>query len=236
MDRKNRTTELKPRKSAVLAAAPQQFNVRIEKDGFRTRENAPMASDNYGYEGRLIGYARVSTSARSIEYQLDALTAAQCHTIYRDHGISGAKSIRPGLAEMLSDLREGDTVVVFKLDRLGRSVSHLSDLLNTFRADGIEFWSITEGIRTATSGGKLIFHLLSALAEYNRELITENTKAGLESAKARGKRLGRPSKLSLEDIELAALRIQNGETKSATSKRLGVSRATLDRGLQRISL
>ena len=114
--------------------------------------------------GRKIGYARVSTKDQRLRMQRDGLNAAGCDLIFEDHGVSGKESSRSGLDTMLAELRAGDTVVVFKLDRLGRSVLHLADLLVRFQKDGIHFCSLSEGINTTTPGGKLVYHLFSALA------------------------------------------------------------------------
>ncbi|MGD1888364.1 MAG: recombinase family protein [Cohaesibacteraceae bacterium] len=142
--------------------------------------------------GRRIGYARVSTKDQKLRMQLASLNAVDCEKIFKDPGVSGAKANRPGLDDMLAELQPGDTVIVFKLDRLGRSVLHLSDLLVRFRDQDIGFVSIAEGINTTTPGGKLVYHLFSAFAEFQRDIIVENTIAGLEAARKRGKRLGRP--------------------------------------------
>ncbi|OSQ47218.1 invertase, partial [Thalassospira alkalitolerans] len=142
--------------------------------------------------GRKIGYARVSTKDQKLRMQRDALEAAGCDATFEDHGVSGAKGSRPGLDAMLEGLSSGDSVVVFKLDRLGRSVLHLADLLVRFEHEGVHFVSLSEGINTTTPGGKLVFHIFSAMAEFQREIIIENTCAGIDAAKQRGVTLGRP--------------------------------------------
>ena len=147
-------------------------------------------------QGRKFGYARVSTKDQKLRMQIDALNSIGCARVFRDHGISGAKGSRPGLDKMLSRLARGDTVVVFKLDRLGRSVLHLSDLLVKFQNEGIHFCSLSEGINTTTAGGKLVYHIFSAMAEFQRDVISENTVAGIEAARKRGKQIGRPSQLT----------------------------------------
>lgn len=151
-------------------------------------------------KGRKIGYARVSTKDQKLRMQLDGLDAVGCDMIFKDHGISGAKAKRPGLNKMLQVLRPSDTVVVFKLDRLGRSVLNLSDLLVRFQREGIDFCSISEGINTTNPSGKLVFHIFSAVAEFHRDLIIENTIAGIKAAKRRGQHLGRPYALNLDQI------------------------------------
>lgn len=146
-----------------------------------------------------IGYARVSTADQHLRMQEDALKSAGCEEIYSDV-ISGVKSQRPGLDKALSYLREGDTLVVWKLDRLGRSIQHLIQTVNALLDKKIGFKSLQENIDTATSGGKLIFHIFSALAEFERDLIQERTQAGLKAARVRGKMGGRPPLLDTRQI------------------------------------
>src|SRR6202045_102196 len=139
----------------------------------------------------LIGYARVSTSDQTLNLQKDALEHIGCSQIFTDT-ISGATTERHGLDAALSYVREGDTLVVWRLDRLGRSLKHLIETITTLNNRKIGFKSITENIDTTTSGGKLIFHIFGALAEFERDLIRERTNAGLEAARARGRLGGRP--------------------------------------------
>ena len=143
----------------------------------------------------LIGYARVSTNEQNLDLQRDALTKANCAQIFTDQ-VSGTKDKRPGLEQALSHLRSGDTLVVWRLDRLGRSLRHLIDTVTELAERGIGFKSLTESIDTTTSGGKLIFHIFGALAEFEREIIRERTQAGLTAARARGKSGGRPKALT----------------------------------------
>ena len=138
----------------------------------------------------LIGYARVSTAEQDAALQLDALSAAGCDPLFEDHA-SGAKADRPGLAEALGYVRSGDALVVWKLDRLGRSMAHLIDTVRRLEAKGVGFRSLTEGVDTTTPGGTLIFHLFGALAQFERDLIRERTRAGLKAAEARGRKGGR---------------------------------------------
>lgn len=184
--------------------------------------------------GRRIGYARVSTQDQKLRMQLDALKAAQCDHIYKDHGISGGKASRPGLDQALKTLKRGDALIVLKLDRLGRSVQHLSDLLVRFGNKGIHFCSLAEGINTTTPGGKLVYHLFAAFAEFQRDIISENTALGLAAAKQRGKALGRPPSLSIDTI-LAGHRavMQQGLPIIEVAKRYKVSPATVTRGFKR---
>lgn len=139
----------------------------------------------------LIGYARVSTADQKLDLQQDALTSAGCEQIFTD-AASGAKSARPGLADALQACRPDDTLVVWKLDRLGRSLPHLVETVRELVARGVGFKSLQENIDTTTSGGKLIFHIFASLAEFERDLIRERTNAGLTAARARGRKGGRP--------------------------------------------
>ena len=146
-------------------------------------------------KGRKIGYIRVSDADQSEALQVDALTKAGCVKLYRDHGISGAARARPALDQMLEDLKEGDTLTVWKLDRLGRSTIHLLQILDGLRDRGIHFNALTQGIDTSTAVGRMIFGQLAVFAEYERSLISERTKAGMKAAKARGVHVGRPNKV-----------------------------------------
>ncbi len=146
-----------------------------------------------------IGYARVSTADQHLRMQEDALKSSGCEEIFTDV-VSGAKSQRPGLDKALAYAREGDTLVVWKLDRLGRSIQHLIELITSLNEKKIGFTSLRENIDTSTCGGKLIFHMFSALAEFERDLIQERTQAGLKAARARGRMGGRPPLLDNRQI------------------------------------
>lgn len=150
------------------------------------------------------GYARVSTKEQSLDLQKDALTKAGCTDIFSEH-ISGAKSDRPELQKMIEQLREGDTIVVWKLDRLGRSLRDLVNLISQFQEKGVGFQSLQDNIDTTTPTGKLTFHLFAALAEFERDIISTRTKAGLEAARARGRKGGRPKGLSKKAQDKARL-------------------------------
>lgn len=183
--------------------------------------------------GRRIGYARVSTQDQKLRMQLDALKAAECERIFKDHGVSGGKASRPGLDRALKSLKRGDALVVLKLDRLGRSVQHLSDLLVRFGNEGIHFCSLAEGINTTTPGGKLVYHLFAAFAEFQRDIIRESTVLGLAAAKQRGKALGRPRMLTIDDILEGHRHVtQFGIPIGEVAERLDVSHATLTRGFK----
>jgi DNA invertase Pin-like site-specific DNA recombinase len=180
-----------------------------------------------------IGYARVSTGEQTLDLQLDALAKAGCDKVFTETA-SGATSERPLLKEALAYARKGDTIVVWRLDRLGRSLQHLIATVADLRDRGVGFRSLTEQIDTTTSGGKLIFHVFGALAEFERDLIGERTHAGLAAARARGRTGGRPRALTdPKQLALARRLYADGETDVATICRtLGVSRATLYRYLQ----
>jgi DNA invertase Pin-like site-specific DNA recombinase len=180
-----------------------------------------------------IGYARVSTDDQNLRLQLDALRAAGCERIYRDDGISAVARERPGLARALSRLKPGDVLVVWKLDRLGRSVAHLIEVIGELRDRGIGFESLRDHIDTTSAGGRFYFHMLAALAEFERELIAERTKAGMAAAKRRGVHMGRPPKLTPAQIEQARARIKGGERIVAVAATLDVDQATLSRALKR---
>jgi DNA invertase Pin-like site-specific DNA recombinase len=137
-----------------------------------------------------ISYARVSTQDQELSLQLDALQEAGCKRIFEDRA-SGARADRPGLAKALSYMRDGDTLVIWKLDRLGRSLSHLIDTVNDLEQQGVGLRSLTEGFDTTTSGGRLILHVFGALGQFERDLIRERTRAGLTAAAARGRKGGR---------------------------------------------
>ena len=180
----------------------------------------------------IIGYARVSTHDQNLNLQLDALKTAGCERLFEDQ-ISGSATERPGLAEALKILREGDTLVVWRLDRLGRSLKHLITTVSELEASGVGFRSITESIDTTTNSGKLVFHVFGALAEFERELIRERTKAGLASARARGRVGGRPRKLDAKRIAQArALLADPNQTVADVARVLNVGRATLYRALR----
>ena len=187
--------------------------------------------------GRRIGYARVSTADQRLRMQRDALQAVRCDLIFEDHGVSGSRASRPGLDSLLSEVAPGDTVIVFKLDRLGRSVLHLADLLVRFERDGVHFCSISEGVNTTTPGGKLVFHVFAAVAEFQREIIVENTREGLAAARRQGKKLGRPHVLDPALVVGAhALIARQGLSVAEIARRLDVSRSTLERAFVRLSL
>src|ERR687896_1407671 len=180
----------------------------------------------------LIGYARVSTTEQHLHLQQDALSAAGCLKIYSDT-ISGTKSERKGLAEALDFIRGGDTLVVWRLDRLGRSLKDLIERITELHSRNIGFKSLTENIDTTTSGGKLIFHIFGALAEFERNLIRERTQAGLTAARARGRTGGRPKALMGRKLSIAqALYTDKQHSIAEICQTLKISKATLYRAIQ----
>ncbi|NNM78060.1 recombinase family protein [Sphingomonas sp. ID1715] len=182
----------------------------------------------------LIGYARVSTDDQTAALQFDALTQAGCERTFSEHA-SRASAERPILAEALSHTRAGDTLVVWRLDRLGRSLPHLIQIVQRLEAEGVGLRSLTEGIDTTTAGGRLVFHLFGALAEFERELIRERTLAGLAAARAQGRIGGRPRKLSAEKLKAAQQLLQDPKsTVSGVARTLGVHRSTVHRVLQKL--
>ena len=173
-----------------------------------------------------VGYARISTSDQSLASQIDALKAAGCEEIFEDC-VSGAKTDRPGLNKALDHLRSGDTLIVWKLDRLGRSMSHLIDTVRDLDQRGIGFRSLTEGIDTTTSGGTLVFHLFGALAQFERDLIRERTRAGLSAAAARGRKGGRKAVVTAEKLKRAKMLIEKGLTVREAAARIKVGKTAL---------
>ena len=181
--------------------------------------------------GHLLGYARVSTSDQQPQLQVDALEHAGCYRVFTETA-SGANAHRPTLEQVLDQLRPGDTLVVWKLDRLGRSLRHLVDTITGLADRGIGFRSLQEAIDTTTPGGKLVFHVFAALAEFERDLIRERTTAGLAAARARGRRGGRPSVMTAHKAQVAQEMYHSGQYTVATiAKTLGVSRASIYRHL-----
>lgn len=176
-----------------------------------------------------IGYARVSTEDQSLDLQLDALKADGCETIYQEHA-SGKSTARLELESCLRALRAGDSLVVWRLDRLGRNLTDLVRIVNDLESRGVGFASLTEQINTTSPSGKLVFHLFASLAEFERNLVKERTHAGLKAARARGRIGGRPAKLSGQDLVMAkALMADRNNDVGDVAKRFGVHRSTLYR-------
>ena len=181
-----------------------------------------------------IGYARVSTEEQNLHLQRDALKKAGCDKIVTDKGVSGNSSKRDGLDRAIKQIKKGDVLVVWKLDRLGRSLSFLIELIEGLRNKGAGFQSLSDGINTTTPGGKLVFHIMGALAEFERLLIIERTKAGLAAAKRRGKYPGRPKLLTPQQIKHARKMLDRGEeTTGSVAALFKVDRTTIWRALQK---
>lgn len=180
-----------------------------------------------------VGYARVSTEEQNLDLQRAALRAAGCEVIFEDQGLSGAAADRRGLADALTCTGSGDVFTVWRLDRLGRSLPHLIEVINGLREIGAGFQSLSESIDTTSPGGRFYFHMLGALAEFERELIGERTRAGMESARRRGKHIGRPRKLQPHQVDHARELIESGmETQAGAAALFGVDVATLRRALR----
>lgn len=158
----------------------------------------------------MIGYARVSTAEQGTALQTDALYKAGCKRIFEDT-VSGAKAERPGLSSALEFLRDGDVLVVWRLDRLGRSLPHLIETIGALEVRGVGFRSLTEAIDITTSGGRLIFHVFGALGQFERDLIRDRTKAGLAAAAARGRKGGRKPVITADKLQQAGIHCQRAE-------------------------
>ena len=174
----------------------------------------------------LVGYARVSTQDQNPDLQHDALAAAGCARVFEDEA-SGSRADRPGLAQALDYARDGDVLVVWKLDRLGRSLSHLIERVAALQDKGVGFRSITEAIDTTTPGGRLVFHLFGALGEFERDLIRERTRAGLAAASARGRKGGRKPVATPERVSRARAMIARGLTVREAAARLKIGKTAL---------
>ena len=182
-----------------------------------------------------IGYARVSTGGQEIALQLDALHAAGCVRIFEDRA-SGAKADHPGLIEALAYVRETDVLVVWKLDRLGRSLRHLIETVSELEKRGVGLRSLTESIDTTTPGGRLIFHLFGALGQFERDLIRERTRAGLAAALARGRRGGRKPVVTKDKLERAKALLAKGLRVRGAAMRLKIGKTALYEALRKPDL
>ncbi len=181
-----------------------------------------------------VGYARVSTEEQSLALQIDALRRAGCATIFRDAAVSGGKFSRPSLDRLLAEVKPGDVLVTWRLDRLGRSLSHLIALVSALKERGVGFVSLCEAIDTETASGRLLFHVMGALAEFERALISERTRAGMLAARERGASLGRPHRLAAAQVETARSTLRAGTaTLTELAVRMRVSRPTLTRAIKR---
>jgi DNA invertase Pin-like site-specific DNA recombinase len=178
-----------------------------------------------------IGYARVSTTEQNVQAQHEVLSASGCDKIVTEI-VSGASIARPQLAKTLASMSDGDTLVIVRLDRLGRSLSNLIEIVRLLETKGVGLLSLSEAINTSSPGGRFLFHLMGSLAEFERALLIERTHAGIESARKRGVHLGRPRALTAKQINHANALISVGEAPSSIAKSLGVDRSTLYRALR----
>ena len=182
----------------------------------------------------IIGYARVSTNDQNPELQVDALKKAGAEQIFQEK-FTGTLRERPELSQCLRMLRQGDVLIVWKLDRLARSLKDLVEIVQDLQDRGVGFKSLTESIDTTSSGGRLVFHIFGALAEFERDLIRERTIAGLEAARARGRKGGRRPAMSKTDTQKAAAMLLDSKvTKTEVAQHFGVSRTTLNASLARL--
>lgn len=184
---------------------------------------------------QLVGYARVSTDDQTLDLQRDALVAAGCGLVHEDQGVSGTAHVRPGLDRALASLKTGDVLVVWKLDRLGRSMGHLVQLISDLGKRDVGFRSLTEAIDTTSAQGKLLFHIMGALAEFERSLLIERTRAGVAAAKKRGQHVGRPRALTGTQIAHARELLSQDKRPAEVAAILGVARSTLYRTLGSIT-
>ena len=175
-----------------------------------------------------IGYARVSTGEQRLDVQREALIRIGCERVFEDTA-SGRITERPGLLQALDQLRNGDTFVVWKLDRLARSVKQLVDLVTGFERDGVNFVSITDAIDTSTPAGRFFFHIMASLAQMERELIVERTRAGLDAARKRGTKVGRKPTMTESKLASAKQLLRSGRPPRAVAADLGISLSTLYR-------
>jgi DNA invertase Pin-like site-specific DNA recombinase len=182
-------------------------------------------------EGMKFGYARVSTGDQTPALQLAALKNAGCKTIFKDDGLSGATVKRPALLRCLKKLEQGDTLIVWKLDRLGRSLRDLITMLDDLKQRGIKFRSLTEAIDTDTPTGRAMWQMIGVLAELERNLIAERTRAGVKAAKSRAVKFGRKRKLTAQQIAYARKLIEAGERREDVAALLNVNRTTLFRAM-----
>lgn len=213
---RSRPAATRPQLADVTAAAPTP---------------AAAAGGAVGTAYRL-GYARVSTADQTPASQLDALNTAGCHEVFVDHA-SGTTTDRPALSRLLERLRPGDTLVVWRLDRLGRSTAHLIDTVTRLGERGIGFCSLTEALDTTTPAGRLLFGIMAALAAFERDLVVERTNAGLAAARARGRVGGRPPTMTPHKLAVARQLLAAGQSKTLVAATIGVSRPTLYEHLNR---
>ncbi|WP_080405562.1 recombinase family protein [Burkholderia ubonensis] len=180
-----------------------------------------------------IGYARVSTDEQHLDMQLAALTAYPCDLIFSDQGMSGARFDRPGLCDALKAVRPGSSLIVWRLDRLGRSLKHLVEVISKLNEQDVRVISLTESIDTRSSSGRFTFHMIAALAEFERSLISERTRAGMIAARERGQRAGRPRALTISQINQARVLLQDN-SEEFVARTFNVHLRTLRRQLNEL--
>lgn len=183
-----------------------------------------------------IAYARVSTPEQSLDLQIDAFDRVGYDLLFEDHGASGSNTDRPGLDAALAALKPGDTLIVWRLDRLARSIFDLADLLRTFKSQGIAFRSINDGMDTDTPFGECMYMVAGAFAHLERSIMIERTREGMAAAKARGAQFGRAPVLDSEQIETALTRIRDGQSVTQIAEQMNVGRSTLYRYLKQYHL
>ncbi len=206
----------------------QKSRISIPKKALGARLASPDGSQ--AIQPRLVGYARVSTDDQTTRLQLDALKAAGCDAVFEESE-SGARRSRPQLDRALGELRPGDTLVVWKLDRLGRSLRDLLDVAEALRERDVALRSLTEHIDTSTAAGKMLYAVLGAVAQFERDVLRERTVAGMRAAKSRGEHIGRPPALSPLQIREAKKMLDRGESPNHVARVLRVGRSTLYRHL-----
>lgn len=207
----------------------------MNKAKYRKTESKQSGSDtahNAKPQGRKVGYVRVSDADQSEDLQVDALEAAGCDVIYGDLGVSGARIDRRSLETLWYDLQAGDVLVVWKLDRLGRSMLHLLQMLEDLSENGIDFIAVTQGIDTTTAIGRMLYGHLAVFAEFEREQIRERTKAGMEAARARGVHIGRPRAIPPDVALILRERLDAGEASiDMLAEELDLSEQTIVRAV-----
>lgn len=198
-------------------------------ESFRVKAGRCWAARNHMVN---IGYARVSTEEQSLDLQLIALKDAGCRQVFSDHGLSGKSTDRPGLLQAMAATKPGGKLVVWRLDRLGRSLPHLIRLVDELGSRDVQFHSLMENIDTSSSSGRLIFHIMGALAEFERNLISERTRAGMAAARGRGARIGRRAALDAVDVDQLKSAHESGVALGNLAVEFGVTERTLRRYLK----
>jgi DNA invertase Pin-like site-specific DNA recombinase len=220
-----RPTKKIPARASAAAKASKTKAKKAPGRRLPRRDDAEVVQDG---PPRLVGYARISTDDQTTALQADALTRAAVDVVFEE-AASSSNTARPVLAKTLAALRAGDTLVVWRLDRLGRSLGHLIEVATMLREQGVFWRSLTEGFDTSTASGRLLYHVLGAVAEFEREVIKERTVAGMKAAKKRGTHVGRPKALAGSRLAEAGRMLAAGKSQTETARILRVSRATIQR-------